>query len=99
MAAEGAEGKNPILKVSGEVAGYFQRRKLIANQKIEKDLEDGGLIISAKVGHANQVLPIVRYWIPHIQIISPEGLQAELNSALREYLQKDHLPTNRNCGD
>lgn len=95
----GEEQKEIVLKVSGEVAGYFQRRKLIANQKIEKELEDGGLIISAKVGHANQVLPIVRYWIPHIQIISPEGLQAELNSTLREYLRKDRLPTNVICGD
>ena len=30
----------------------------------------------------NQVLPIVRYWIPHIRIISPEGLQAELDAEL-----------------
>jgi hypothetical protein len=69
------------------VAGYFKRRKLIANQIIEKELEDGGLIISAKVGHPNQVVPIVRYWIPHIRIISPEGLQAEMEKELAEYLK------------
>jgi predicted DNA-binding transcriptional regulator YafY len=79
--------KEIVLKIDQEVAGYFKRRKLIANQVIEKELEDGGLIISTKVGHPNQVVPIVRYWIPHIRIISPEGLQAEMEKVLTEYLK------------
>jgi predicted DNA-binding transcriptional regulator YafY len=79
--------KEIVLKIDCEVAGYFKRRKLIANQVIEKELEDGGLIISSKVGHPNQVVPIVRYWIPHIRIISPEGLQAEMEQELAEYLK------------
>ena len=75
-----------VLKVDKVVAAYFKRRKLIANQVIEKELADGGLIVSAKVGHQNQVLPIVRYWIPNIHIISPVGLQDEFEATLREYL-------------
>ena len=59
------------LKIDGEVAGYFKRRKLIANQVIQKELSDGGLLVSASVGHINQILPVVRYWIPHIRVISP----------------------------
>jgi hypothetical protein len=55
---------------------------------IEKELEDGGLIVSDRVGHVNQVLPIVRYWIPHIRIISPEGLQGELEKELKGYLER-----------
>ena len=82
----GEEKKEIVLKISKEVAGYFKRRRLIANQVIEKALEDGGLIVSAKVGHPNQVLPIVRYWIPHIRIISPEGLQAEMERDLAGYV-------------
>ena len=82
----GEEKKEIVLKIAREVAGYFKRRKLIANQVIEKELEDGGLIVSARVGHANQVIPIVRYWIPHIRIISPEGLQGEMEQELAGYL-------------
>ena len=76
-----------VLLVDGEAAPYFRRRTLIANQVIEKELADGGLIIAAKVGHPNQVLPIVRYWIPHLRIISPESLQQQLESNLGEYLR------------
>ena len=79
--------KEVVLKIDQEVAGYFKRRKLIANQVIEKELEDGGLIISAKVGHPNQIVPIVRYWIPHIRIISPDGLQAEMELEISTYLK------------
>jgi predicted DNA-binding transcriptional regulator YafY len=84
----GEDKKEIVLKIASEVAGYFKRRRLIANQVIEKELEDGGLIVSAKVGHLNQVLPIVRYWIPHIRIISPEYLQAEIEKGLAEYLNR-----------
>lgn len=83
------EKQEIVLKIGKEVAGYFKRRKLIANQVIEKELEDGGLILSAKVGHANQVLPIVRYWIPHVRIISPEPLQQEIEKSLAEYLRRN----------
>ena len=78
--------KEVVLKVSKDVAVYFKRRKLVANQVIEKELEDGGLIISTSVGHSNQILPIVRYWIPHLTIISPEGLQDEMEAELKQYL-------------
>ncbi len=82
------ERQEVVLKVGRDVASYFKRRRLIANQVIEKELEDGGLIVSAKVGHPNQIVPIVRYWIPHVRIISPEALQFEMESGLSDYL--DH---------
>lgn len=75
-----------VFKVGREVAGYFQRRQLVNGQKIEKELADGGLLVSCLIAHPNQILPIVRYWLPNIRIISPEGMQAELEQQLRAYL-------------
>lgn len=76
-----------ILKISKEAAGYFRRRKLISGQVIEKELEEGDIIISGKCAHPNQILPIVRYWIPHVHIISPESWQKEMEAGLAAYLQ------------
>ena len=76
-----------VLKVSKPAAHYFLRRKLIGGQTIEKELEDGGLIVSGKVAHPNQILPIVRYWLPNVRIISPEGLQADMEREMRGYLE------------
>ena len=75
-----------VLKVAPAAADYFKRRKLIGGQKTVKELEDGGLIVSGLIAHPNQILPIVRYWLPNIHVISPEGLQAELEQQLRTYL-------------
>lgn len=77
-----------VLKVDKSVASYFTRRNIIPNQIIIKELEDGGVIVSTKVGHVNQILPIVRYWIPSVRIVSPENLQVELERVLTEYIKK-----------
>lgn len=75
-----------VLMISGSAAGYFTRRKLVSNQVIEKELEDGGLIVSAEVAHINQILPTVRYWLPNVRIISPERYQVALEAELKAYL-------------
>jgi predicted DNA-binding transcriptional regulator YafY len=75
-----------ILQISPAAAPYFRRRKLIAQQVIEKELEDGGLIVSGKFAHPNQILPIVRYWLPSARIISPESWQTEMEDGLKNYL-------------
>lgn len=81
-----AEKTEVVLKVAPPAAPYFERRQLISGQKVDKTLEDGSLIVSGPIAHANQILPVVRYWLPHVRIISPEGLQAELEGQLRAYL-------------
>jgi len=78
-----------VLKVNSEAADYFRRRKLIASQKIEKELADGGLLVSCLIAHPNQILPIVRYWLPNVRVISPEALQDELEQQLRRYLGQE----------
>lgn len=75
-----------VLKLAPFAADYFRRRKLIGGQKIVKELEGGGLLISGTMAHNDQIFPIVRQWLPHIHIISPEGLQAELEGQLKAYL-------------
>ena len=75
-----------VLTVAPPAAIYFQRRNLIPQQIVEKEMEDGGLIISGKFAHPNQILPIVRYWLPHVRIVSPAAWQDELDTGLKEYL-------------
>jgi hypothetical protein len=56
------------------------------NQAVVEDRPDGTLIVSTRVGHANEVLPVVRYWLPHLRIVGPIGLRLRLESELRAYL-------------
>jgi predicted DNA-binding transcriptional regulator YafY len=77
-----------VLAVAPEVAPYFERRKLTPSQEISKKLADGGLIVSCKVTHENQIIPIVRYWIPHVRFISPAHWQEEVEKSIEQYLKK-----------
>ena len=87
-----AQKQEVILKIAKDAASYFERRKLVSNQQIIRKLEDGSLIVSTKIAHANQILPTVRQWIPHIRIISPEGMQMEMERGLKSYLNFQGKP-------
>ena len=75
-----------ILLVAPKVADYFKRRQLIPHQKILAESTDGALHVETTVGHQNQILPIVRYWIPNVRIVSPVAWNDELTSQLADYL-------------
>lgn len=81
----GLEKIEVILTVHAEVAEHFQARSLLPEQKIIKELSDGGLLLSSQITHAKQILPLVRYWIPHLKIISPERLQDEMEQEVKRY--------------
>ncbi|MDM1019489.1 WYL domain-containing protein [Acinetobacter sp. VNK23] len=84
----GQEKSEVILKVHADVVLHFMQRQLLPGQELVKTLEDGGILVSSKISHAMQLLPLVRYWIPHVEIISPEHLQDELETGLKGYLER-----------
>jgi|TARA_B110000908_G_scaffold42594_1_gene51814 predicted DNA-binding transcriptional regulator YafY len=79
-----------LLKISEKAAGYFKRRALIDNQVIEEELSSGELIISAKIGHPDQIIPIIRYWIPHITVLNPATIKEKVEQSLHQYLNSLH---------
>ncbi len=84
----GREKSEVILKVHADVVLHFMQRQLFPEQELVKTLEDGGILVSSKISHAMQLLPLVRYWIPNVEIISPEHLQNELEDGLKAYLER-----------
>lgn len=73
--------------VDAAVAEYFLRRSLLPNQELLESLDGGALRIKTEIAHANELLPIIRYWIPHVRILEPQSMQTELNTMLQSYLQ------------
>jgi predicted DNA-binding transcriptional regulator YafY len=82
--------QNPIevvLEVDNAVSDYFLRRQILPKQKtLESD--EQMLILSTTVAYEEEILKIVRYWIPHIHIRSPKYLQEKLEKTLQNYLNK-----------
>jgi len=75
-----------ILTVHVDVASHFQQRQLLPEQQVIKELDDGNLLLSSRITHVTQILPLVRYWIPHLKIVNPVGLQEQIDNELKEYL-------------
>lgn len=82
----GQDKKEVILSIHPDVAIYFKQRRLLPEQQLVNELDDGGLIVSSHIGHRMQLLPLIKHWIPHVRIVSPEHLQHELNAELIAYL-------------
>lgn len=75
-----------VLQVSAKVAGYFERRDLLPNQELIRKLDNGDLLLACRQVHPREITPIVQYWLPHIKIISPSTVQAQMEKVLKSYL-------------
>jgi len=64
---------------------YLQRRPL-QSQKIETLSQNGTMEFTVKITHKMEIIPIVKYWIPHLRILEPQEIQDEIENHLREYL-------------
>ncbi|WP_286731059.1 helix-turn-helix transcriptional regulator [Acinetobacter sp. UBA1297] len=82
----GQEKLEVILTVHVDVASHFQQRQLLPEQQVIKELDDGNLLLSSRITHVTQILPLVRYWIPHLKIVNPVGLQEQIEEELKKYL-------------
>lgn len=73
------------LQINASVSEYFFRRALLPNHKVIEQNDDY-LILSTKVSYEEELLSIVKYWIPHIKILTPIELQTKFEGALQDYL-------------
>jgi len=77
-----------ILKASVQIAHYFKRRSILPNQVIEKELESGELILSVKVANNMQIIPLIKYWIPELDVISPQSLLKTIHQQCSDFISK-----------
>ena len=66
---------------------YFSRRPL-PTQSIESLNQDGSMEFVVKITNEMEILPIIKYWIPHMRVLEPEWIQEMIDEDLKEYLNK-----------
>jgi predicted DNA-binding transcriptional regulator YafY len=74
-----------LLCVAPEVAHYFTRRALLPQQQQRADA-DGSLLVTTHINHPNQLLPVVRYWLPNVRIVKPVEWHEELVRGMQQAL-------------
>ena len=68
-------------------AKFFKRRPL-PTQAVESMNTDGTMEFTVTITHEMEILPIVKYWIPHIYVIEPEWVKEIVQKDLESYLKK-----------
>ncbi|MGG5837696.1 helix-turn-helix transcriptional regulator [Huaxiibacter chinensis] len=67
------------------ISHYFKRRNVLPDQELLEETPEG-ITIRCQASHENQILPLLCYWLPHIQIVSPTWLREKLIHTLEGYL-------------
>ncbi len=67
-------------------AKYFRRRPL-PTQKIESIGEDNSMEFTISITHEMEILPIIKYWIPHLYVLEPIWVRNLVNEDIQEYLE------------
>ncbi|WP_151943893.1 helix-turn-helix transcriptional regulator [Aliarcobacter butzleri] len=80
--------KEVHLQIDNSAKEYFLRKKVLSNMKII-DQTNEYFIVSTNVAFDDEILNIVKQWIPYIKIVSPLELQNKLQDTLKNYLLKN----------
>lgn len=74
-----------VLKIDNSAKEYFLRKEILPNKKLLEQ-NDEYFTISTIVSYDDEILRVVKSWLPHIKIVSPQYLQTKLNNMLSEYI-------------
>ncbi|MCD8213165.1 MAG: WYL domain-containing protein [Campylobacter sp.] len=78
------------LEIKPQAVSYFLRKKILPNQKIISQ-DESALVVSTNVSYDDEILRIVKYWLPFIRIIEPKYLQEKLLNTLKEYVKDSEI--------
>ena len=88
-------GKEPFevrLFIGAEVAKYFRVKPICKNQTIEGEDSDGSIEVIIKITHEMEIIPIIKYWMPHIHVLQPEWLGEIIRTDIEAYLSSINVP-------
>jgi predicted DNA-binding transcriptional regulator YafY len=75
-----------VIAVDKSCAGYFRRRKVYPHQEIKEERGDGSIVVSFKVGSLDEIINILKSWLPYIKILQPEELKNILLSEMKTWV-------------
>ena len=78
--------KEVKLKIDNRAKEYFLRKRVLSNMITVEENEEY-FIVSTKIAFDDELINIVKYWIPYIQIISPSELIKKMNNILNNYIK------------
>lgn len=72
------------LHANQKIAKYFERKPL-PTQTITFTNEDGGIDFNLKITHEMEIIPIIKYWLPHLKVLEPQWIKDLIINDLVEF--------------
>lgn len=76
-----------VLEINNTAKEYFFRKDTLPNKQILEQKENY-FTVSTKVSYDDEILRVVKYWMPYIKIVSPLYLREKFNNILEDYLKE-----------
>jgi predicted DNA-binding transcriptional regulator YafY len=67
-----------VLRIDTSIASHFRITNILPEQKLLKILDDDSLLVTSTITNQKQIIPILKYWLPDIEILSPIELKQSL---------------------
>jgi predicted DNA-binding transcriptional regulator YafY len=67
-----------VLRIDSSIASHFRNTNILPEQKLLKILDDDSLLVTSTITNQKQIIPILKYWLPDIEILSPVELKQSL---------------------
>lgn len=80
------ENREVILSLDKRAKEYFFRKEVLSNYKII-DEDETSYTLSTQVSYEDELLNLVKQWIPYIKILAPLELKTRLEELLKAYLK------------
>ncbi|CAA6800751.1 MAG: Transcriptional regulator, putative [uncultured Sulfurovum sp.] len=75
------------VQVSKKIASYFKQKKHLKSQNIVEERDDGSLLVTYSINNMMEILPLVKQWVPNIEIVEPLSLKNEIEQIFWDYIQ------------
>ena len=80
-----------LIQVDAHVAPRFLEGELLPNIQVLKAMDDGSLLISSQVTRLQDVMPTLKAYMPHVEVLSPISLKHELIRDLYASLERTKM--------
>ncbi|MEP9164374.1 WYL domain-containing protein [Enterobacter roggenkampii] len=84
----GAELTEVLMSVSARVAPWFLRRALLPGQEIIHTSASGDLLVISRVAHFGQIIPLIKYWMPEVEVLKPASIRNQVTQDIRLTLER-----------
>ena len=74
-----------ILWLDTDAVVYFERKPITKNQKLYKK-PDGTAELVIKITDEEEILPVLKFWLPKVRVLDPIYIQEDFEQMLAEYL-------------